>query len=122
MGIETLFLISAGLSLAQGVSAMGEASKQADIAKKETAKAQQQSALETKKNIARNVTLFAKSGINLQGSPLLAIEQDIQTGVANVDDIAMAGKAQVNSIKSQGRQAFLSSVGSGITSAAMGMK
>ena len=118
MGIETAFLISAGLSLAQGVSAMGEADKQAGIAERETIKQQEESKKETRRNIARNVTLFAKSGVSLEGSPLLAIEQDIQTGVENVRDIGEAGKAQVSAIQSRGRQAFLSSVGSAITSGA----
>lgn len=118
MGIETAFLISAGLSLAQGVSALGEADRQAGIAAEETAKRQEQSKRETREQIARNVTLFAKSGISLEGSPLLAIEQDIETGVENVRDIGRAGQAQISSIQSQGRQAFLSSVGSVITSGA----
>ena len=110
MGVGLLLAVSAGLSIAGGISAKKEAEKQANVAIQESAERGDVRADEVRKQLARNTTLFAKSGVSLEGSPLFALETDTATGVKDVQSILRGGQAQASSLRSQGRQALLGGV------------
>lgn len=69
---------------------------------------------------------YLSSGVSLDGSPLLMMEKTRQTGIANVDEILASGasastsalaegRIKADSLKTSGRQAFMSSIGSGVS-------
>lgn len=77
---------------------------------------------------------YIKSGVSLEGSPLLVMEQTRQTGLSNVDEILSAGasskttaltegRIKAQSLKASGRQAFIQGISGGFSglSSAAGM-
>ncbi len=70
---------------------------------------------------------YLSSGVSLDGSPLMMMEKTRQTGLDNVDEILSSGasastsalaegRIKAQSLKSQGRQAFMSGISSGVSS------
>lgn len=115
MGISAILAgVSAGFQLLGGISAFSESQEQADVAVRESNERAVERKKEVQRTIARNTALFAKSGVSLQGSPLFSIEQDIETGVADVSAISASGRARARSLKGQGRTALLSGIGGAI--------
>ena len=109
MGVE-LAVAGAVLGVAGGFSAMSESKKQARRAEEESRERAGLRADDVRSQISSNITLFAKSGVLLQGSPLLSIQRDIETGRKDVQSILAGGIAQGKSLRAQGRQAFLGSL------------
>lgn len=118
MGVGLLLAVGAGLKIAGGIQAKNEADKQADAVMRQTAEQADIRADEVRKQLARNNTLFAKSGVSLEGSPLFSLEQDTETGVRDVGAIMETGRAKASSLRSQGRQALFSGLASGAMSGA----
>ncbi len=137
MGIEPAILMAAastGLSLMQGMSAQSEAAAQtkalyakttADIQEQTRQSVRQAAQEKTAAEGARRQQKLAymASGVSLSGSPLLVLEETRQKGLANAQEIMDANTAytkstgletgaQAKSFRSQGRQAFMTGVGS----------
>ena len=128
--------VTAGASALGGIQANREAKKQAVLAEQQAAK----QAAETNRITARQAELegrnindtidaqklaYLKSGVTLEGSPLLKLEETRRLGDENLAEINLAGKAQseaqitegrvaANQLKASGRQQLIS----GITGAA----
>lgn len=119
MGAE--FLIGGAIlsSLAGGISGKREADKQADAAAARGREQERLRAKEVKSQIARNTALFAKSGVSLEGSPLFALEQDAKTGVEDINAISANTRAEVSSLKGQGRSALLGGIAGALGTAAV---
>lgn len=140
MGIETFLLAGSALSsIVGGVQQMGAANEQAtaaqvsaEMAGQETARvAAKEARLEREKteSHARAQKVAAlKSGVSLQGSPLLMMEKTRLTGQSNIDEIIQSGastaatqytegRTMARNYKQSGRQAFMS----GLTGAAKSM-
>lgn len=125
--------IAAAASISSGIEAKKEGSRQAKYA---SLQAEQQAA-ESARVAQRESTMasqeaestrraqklaYLKSGVTLEGSPLLVMEGTRAQGQDNVNEIMQAGAAGVKSSyvegrlraqasRSAGRQAFLSSLG-----------
>lgn len=135
-GIATgLGLLSSGMSLLGGMQQSGVAKQQAslammqaDMAGKEQARQAareagfaQERMLDTER---RQKLAFLSSGVTLEGSPLLVMEETRRKGLDNIDEILKGGAAaqstarlegriQADNLRASGRQAF----SSGITTA-----
>lgn len=121
MGVEALVLGAAAASAAGGFMAHEESKKQAKNAQRDALERAKLRKEEVDKQISSNVTMWAKSGVSLEGSPLFQLEQDAETGAEDVRAIIRTGKTQSDSIKAQGRQALLSGLTGGAKTLAAGM-
>ena len=140
MGIESLLMaasaVSAVSSVVGGFQGMAEGKNQARIAMAQAeargaesarvsereARLVQEDAIATER---RQKLAYMASGVTLEGSPLLVMEETRRKGQENVDEILRAGKAssaaalaegrlQADAAKLSGRQSFIS----GLTGAA----
>jgi hypothetical protein len=142
---STGFSIFSGLSdIAGGFSSRSEASNQSELAIQQAesraieqervaareSRLEQEQADEARK---RQKVAYLASGVTLEGSPLLIMEETRQKGAENVAEIKQAGSASANSIReegriqasqleSSGRQAFSSGLSSGVRSIAGGLE
>ena len=121
MGVEALVLGAAAASVAGGVMGYEESKKQAKNAERDAMENAKLRKEEVSKQISSNVTMWAKSGVSLEGSPLFQLERDAETGAADVRAIIQQGKVKADSIKAQGRQALLGGLAGGAKTVAAGM-
>lgn len=98
--------------VAGGLSAQSEGKAQGRRAEEEAREKAGIRADEVRSQIGRSITLFAKSGVQLSGSPLLALQQDIETGRKDVQAITQTGIATGKSLRAQGRAQLFGSIGS----------
>ena len=126
MGIETATaaLILSGVSAAGAVVSGIQQSKEAD---RQAKIAQQQSEAEARSEARSNIALekrqklsFLKSGVALEGSPLLLLEETRREGGKNVENVLAGGINQAQSLKASGRQALIGGIASGVGTAASG--
>ena len=132
-GVGALSAVSSILGGAQSYAAGGDQAAlalsqaslrgvEAERVAQREAKFAQEEALDTER---RQKLAYMASGVTLEGSPLLVMEETRQRGIDNVDEIlksgqaasqaaAMEGRIQASTYKASGRQKFVS----GITSAA----
>lgn len=129
----TLFSgLSAASSLFGGASAQREAGKQAATAQaeanlraEETARAGVREAsfvsMEAESVRRRQKLAYLKSGVDLEGSPLLMMEATRQAGLDNVEQVLSSsgttagaqiqeGRSRASALKSSGRQAFMQGI------------
>ena len=115
IGIETALLIgSAVASIGGGISQASEARSQAKSAQEQAevqARATAREAIDVEK---RQKLSFLKSGVALEGSPLLILAETREKGLENVEAIQGQGRQQAKSILRGGRSALIG----GLTSAA----
>jgi hypothetical protein len=123
-----------------GVQGKREADKQARLAEQQAA----DTAAETRRITARESELeqrdidktadrqklaFLKSGVSLEGSPLLKLEETRRLGAENIEEIEKSGEAQANAqitegrvaanqLKASGRQSLISGITGGARTAA----
>lgn len=146
MGAMTSAILT-GLSVVQGVSSLMQGSQQsaaykqqgenaiatATMAAKENArvsfKESQVEAENAKQAERRQKLSYLASGVSLEGSPLLIMEETRRKGAENVDEILRASDASSgammmdayntkNALNLKGRDAFMSGVGGALGSAA----
>lgn len=113
----TAFSIGSGLlSIGSGIGSLMQGDRQADLAKEEAAQAGRESARQTQltadqvsaeaNDLRRKQKMaFLKSGVTLEGSPLLVMEGTRQRGLQNVQEVFNAGNSEYGSIYQQGRNA-----------------
>lgn len=135
-GFGTLFSgLSAASSLFGGMSANTEAQRQsvtaqaeANLRAEETARAGAREAsfigMEAESVRRRQKLAYLKSGVDLEGSPLLMMEATRRAGLDNVEETLRAststagaqvseGRARATALKASGRQAFMTGIGNG---------
>jgi len=146
MGLATAAIIasvvSAGASIAGGVSANKEAKRQAATAEAEANMRAEETArmgvreanavgIEAESTRRRQKLAYLKSGVDLSGSPLMVMEATRRNGLDNVEETLRAssygaaaqiqeGRSQARALKSSGRQALISGIGNAAGSAATG--
>lgn len=116
MAVQMALLASTAFKLGGGIMAYNEAKKQANTIEQETRENAKITAESVQSQISKNYTEFAKSGVALEGSPLFAIEKNIETGKKNVEDVLKSGYAKANQVKSAGRSALFNAIGSSASS------
>lgn len=118
MGIETALLIAAVASAAGsaigGIQQSREARSQANKASEEAELQSRAEARETIKLEKQQKLAFLKSGVALEGSPLLLLSETKRKGKENIEAITESGRVRASSIRASGRGALIS----GLTSAA----
>jgi len=150
LGTDTLSSLSTGLSIFSGLSsvaggfaARGEAEKQSELALQQAGRraaeeervAFRQAELEEERadRVRRKQKVaYLASGVTLEGSPLLTMEETTRRGAENVEEIKKAGSASARAVReegritaqklqSSGRQQFTSGLSSGVRSIASGV-
>ncbi len=113
MGIETMFLISAGMQVASGLMQYSQ-QKKADKQAKQRANAEAslmeqdaaRAALEEKRDAEKMRKLqrmtYLKSGVDLEGSPLLVMEETRVKGEENAANVSSGAKARANLVRQEG--------------------
>lgn len=113
---KALSIGSGLLSIGSGIGSLMQGDRQADLAKAEAEQAGKESARQTQltadqvsaeaNDLRRKQKMaFLKSGVTLEGSPLLVMEGTRQRGLQNVQEVFSAGNAEYGSIYQQGRNA-----------------
>jgi len=100
--------------VAGGVAQSKESGRQAKIAQQQS---EAQARSEARSNIAlekRQTLAFLKSGVALEGSPLLLLAETRREGGKNVENILEGGVQTAGSLRASGRSALIG----GLTSAA----
>ena len=99
-------------SLVGGVSSFMESKEQAKLAQQQ---AETQARAEARSNIAlesQQKVAFLNSGVSLQGSPLMVLQETERKGEENVGAIIQSGQTQAASLRSSGRSALIGGIGS----------
>lgn len=108
--VAPVAIAAAVAKLGGGILAFQESNKQAAIAREETKRSAKIEADAVRKQLGTQYTQLAKSGVSLEGSPLLMLEENIAVGTENVRDIIRAGQAKEKQIRSAGRAALFGSI------------
>lgn len=114
MGLETVFLISAGMQVASGLmqyqqqkkadkaekrayqESLRIAAEQAELDRKDAERAAQAELEEAQKSEKLQRMLYLKSGVSLEGSPLLVMEETRSKGAENAKNIREGQAARAN--------------------------
>lgn len=120
MGIEVAIvagiIAGTGAGVASGIEARKSAKKAARIEERNT---QLQAGFleeETEKLKKRQKLLFLKSGINLEGSPLLLLKETERIGAKRSAEIRAFGAERARGLRRAGKSALTSNIFSGFTS------
>lgn len=89
---------------------ISETRRQVRESRRQTLSEQERSLEELEKNVSSNISRLAASGVTLEGSPLFALEQSVQTGIENIADIGRAGRAQEKALIASGKQAVIGDI------------
>ena len=130
--MTALAIAAAGASIYGGIQGQKAGEKQADTAMSqaadratETARVTERQTVLEKRNIKdtmdRQKLNYLASGVTLEGSPLLMMEQTRQYGAENIDEIQKAGaagsaaqlaegRATADAAKASGRQALIQGI------------
>jgi hypothetical protein len=123
MGIETMFIISAGLQVASGIMGYTQ-QKKADKAAKNAAYAEAAMMEEDAKRAALQERMesdrvrkmqkvaYLTSGVDLEGSPLLVMEETRNKGEENAKNVTESAAARASLTRQQGSVGRASLVGS----------
>lgn len=123
MGMEVLFLVSAGLQVASGLASYSQqkkADKAAKAAANEEARLMEEdasrAALQEKQEAERvrkvQKMAYLASGVDLTGSPLLVMEETRNKGEENAKNVVESAKARADLTRMQGSVGRASLLGS----------
>ena len=116
-GLGTLGTIGSGISsIMGGMEASNEAKQQSEyalasaaMAGKESARQASEAAVREKQDytdvMRRQKLAYLKSGVELEGSPLLVMESTRRTGESNIDQILSSGASQYATAMTEGQLA-----------------
>lgn len=116
-----LMVVGGGLQLKAGLDAKKEAKRQAEINDKETKLKADMNAMEAEKFRARQRMQYLKSGVQLEGSPLLVLEESERLAQIEQQAILDSGTARSDSLKAQGRSRMWEGIGNMMTASAKGV-
>lgn len=125
MGLETALIagaaISAGSSILSGIQQNNAAKKQASLAQQQANLQANQEITDAKRYRDRQVVAYLKSGVAVDsGSPLLAMQETLDTAATNARNIRASGAANASILKQQGRNALVSGLITGTADVAGG--
>lgn len=118
MGLETIAIL--GLSLLQADAQIKQSEDQAQAVIDQANLDAENKSKETRLRAARQQVSFLNSGLTLQGTPLAAINNTFQIGIADINQITSNAEKQAKNIISSGRTQALSSLASGVSGASFG--
>jgi len=117
----TAAVVSAGASIYGGIQARKQAKKEAALINEDAQHQANQHAKDVEKFRKRQKVAFLSSGVSLEGSPLLVLEETRKEGEEEVARIRRGGQIRSDIRQQQGRDAFVSGVLGGISSLAGGV-
>jgi hypothetical protein len=125
MGLETALIasvaLSAGSQVFSGIQQNKEAKKQAALAQEQANRQASDEEANAKRYRNRQVVAYLKSGVAVDsGSPLLAMQETLDTAATNAANIRATGATNASMLKRQGRNALVSGLISGAGSVAGG--
>lgn len=125
MGLETALIasvaLSAGSQIYSGIQQNKEAKKQAALAQEQANRQAADEETNAKRYRNRQVVAYLKSGVAVDsGSPLLAMQETLDTAATNAANIRATGATNASLLKRQGRNALVSGLISGAGSVAGG--
>lgn len=113
MGIETvLFMAFTGM---QALSSIMSAQSQADAAVKQGNIDMAEKAKQTRYAAARQNVSFLNSGITLEGTPSLVIDETFNTGLADIRQIGANANAKSENFIAEGRMKAISAIAGGMS-------
>lgn len=124
MGIETAALLGGGLmagqllgGITQGRAQNKAAQAQADLIEQETKIQAERKEQEVESFRKKQEMAFLKSGVILEGSPLMVLHETERKGLEDVQNIKSTGSKKAAAVRQSGRQAFQQGVFGGAMSA-----
>lgn len=115
--------VGAGLSAVSGLAQIFGGASEADEANRQAAETVRQTREEAKRRTEevskfakKQEVQFLKSGVELEGSPLLVLEETRRKGAEEISDFISGQKAQVEATTRAGRRKFISGLFGGIAS------
>lgn len=108
-------VVGAGASIAGGISARKESKKQVGLQRAATSAKATAREKQIKGILAEQKLSFLKSGVTLEGTPLIVQKEQEKLGRQEVADIRQFGEAQSSSLLGQGRQALVGGLGAGVS-------
>lgn len=118
MGVETMAAVAIGSAIYGGITAKGEADKQAGILKREGENAAEQEMLNAEAFADQQALDFSKSGITLEGSPLLFIEETRRRGLAGAENMRQSSRARASALQTAGRNRLFGGILAGVAEGA----
>lgn len=106
-------ILSGGGQIYAGLAEEKEAQIQARITREESKKKAALKEQETKKFLANQELSYLKSGVMLEGSPLLVLAETVKQSKEDVKNIKAGGEASASSLERRGRAAMVSGLLSG---------
>lgn len=106
--------VSAAASIAGGLSQASEANRQAS---NERADAEARIRAEAREGLdaeKRQKLAYLSSGVSLEGSPLLTLQETRNRTSENLENISRSSMARQSSIRASGRQALFSGISKGV--------
>lgn len=118
MGLETIAIL--GLSLLQAHSAIEQSEDEAQAVVDQANLEAENKSKQTRLLAARQQVSFLNSGLTLEGTPLSAINNTFDVGLADVNQITENANKQAKNIISSGRTEAISSLASGVSGMSFG--
>ena len=109
-----------GSGIASGISAVNSAKSQAKAIQQSPQEPRDERARQARKLMSQQKTSFLKSGVYFSGSPTDVINETYNTSITDIDTLKRNANNQIKSLQNQANLGFISGVGKGIASAALG--
>lgn len=116
--MATAFLVAAAAlsaisSIKQGIDQRNAAKHKASLIEDETRIQANQKAQQLRLLLSEQQQRYAKSGVTLEGSPLLVMTDTRKQGVQEINDLVSFGFDKADVTRQEGRDAFVSGIISG---------
>ena len=113
-------VLSGGAQYYAGREQLKEARSQANLAEQEAMEKARLKGEEGKKFMSEQAYGYLKSGVMLEGSPMLVLEESKKNITEDMRAIKETGKATASSLRRQGRAAYISGILQGSASVTKG--
>lgn len=111
MGIETALIaaaaVGAATSIAGGIQQRNAAKKQANLMQADADARAREEEKSGQRYRNKQVVAYLKSGVTLEGSPLLAMQETIDTSRKNAATIRSNAAVRADTVRQEGRNAFI---------------
>lgn len=102
--------LSAATSIKQGIDERNAAKRQAGLMEEETRIAAMNKTNDLKRLEGAQRLAYAKSGVTLEGSPLLVLNETHNQGTREIDNLLTSGYTKAEYTRLAGRDAFVAGV------------
>lgn len=118
MGLETILIL--GFAALQANAAISQSESEADAVIGQANYNAENKSKETRLRAARQQVSFLNSGLTLDGTPMAAINNTFDIGIADINQITSNAETQAKNVLRAGRMEALSTLGSAAMGASFG--